>query len=152
LGIIIVSEHHIAQLNLAKMKYAVDSNGMSGFMERLEDINALADDSTGFVWRLQTEDGDATAIDHFGAEYLVNMSVWKDVDSLKGYVYKSVHNEVLARRKEWFDRIEEAYSVIWWVEASTIPSIEEAGRRLESLRQNGPNAQAFTFKRLFDPD
>ncbi len=147
-----MSECHIAQLNIARMKYAAESDEMSGFMERLEDINALADSSPGFVWRLQTEDGDATAIDYFGSEYLVNMSVWKNVDALKNYVYRSAHSEVLARRKQWFDRIEEAYSVMWWVAPGTIPSLEEAGKRLESLRQNGPNVEAFSFKRLFDPD
>ena len=133
------------------MKFSADSEGVASFMDRLDDVNALADSAPGFVWRLQTEDGDATGIDYFGPDYLVNMSVWKDVESLKHYVYRSAHNEVLARRKEWFDRIEEAYSVMWWVAAGTIPSIEEAGKCLESLRQNGPNQDAFTFKRLFDP-
>ena len=146
-----MSEHHIAQLNIAKMKFAVDSEGMSGFMDRLEDINALADGTPGFVWRLQTEDDYAIAIDYFGSDYLVNMSIWEDVESLKQYVYRSAHNEVLARRKEWFERIEEAYSVMWWIPVGNIPSIEEASQRLESLRQNGPNPGAFTFKQMFDP-
>eukprot|EP00494_Astrolonche_serrata_P009725 UN09782 len=79
------------------------------------------------------------------------MSVWEDLESLKHYVYKSSHNEVLARRKEWFHRIEEAYSVLWWVPSGSIPEIEEAASRLEILRNKGPNPEAFTFKKLFEP-
>jgi hypothetical protein len=146
-----VSEHHIAQLNIAKMKFSLDSEEMSGFVDRLEDINALADGTPGFVWRLQAEDDCAVVVDYFGSDYLVNMSVWENVESLKQYVYRSAHNEVMARRKEWFDRIEQAYSVLWWIPVSSVPSIEEASQRLENLRQNGPNPEAFTFKRLFDP-
>ncbi|MEM7563433.1 MAG: DUF3291 domain-containing protein [Pseudomonadota bacterium] len=146
-----MSEFHIAQLNIASMKYAADSMEMSGFMERLEDINALADESPGFVWRLQTEAGDATSIDFFGPTILVNMSVWEDIDLLHHYVYRSAHNQVLARRKEWFDPIEKSYAVLWWVPAGHIPTIEEAGERLELLRAEGPGPEAFTFKQRFDP-
>lgn len=146
-----MSQHHIAQLNLASMKFAIDSTEMAGFVERLEDVNALADSSPGFVWRLQSEDGDATGFDYFGSDILVNMSVWEDIKSLKNYVYRSAHTEVLARRKEWFNHVEQAYLVMWWILAGSIPSIEEAGDRLENLTDNGPNPQAFTFKQIFEP-
>jgi hypothetical protein len=146
-----VSEYHLAQLNIAKMKFSIDAPELAEFVARLEDINALADDSPGFVWRLQTEDGDATAIDYFGPEYLVNMSVWKDVESLHSYIYRSAHNEVMARRKEWFERMVEAYSVLWWIPLGSTPTLEEAARRLNSLRDHGPGAKAFTFKQVFPP-
>jgi len=146
-----VSEYHLAQLNIAKLKYGFDDPELADFVARLDDVNALADESPGFVWRLQTEEGDATAIDYFGADYLVNMSVWQDVESLRDYAFRSAHKEVLARRKEWFDRMEDAYSVLWWIPAGTIPSIEQAGERLDSLRANGPNPRAFTFKQIFEP-
>lgn len=144
-------EYHLAQLNLAKMKTAIDSPEMSDFVARLEDVNALADASPGFVWRLQTDAGDATAIDFFGPDFLVNMSVWQNIESLHDYVYRSAHKEVLVRRHEWFDRVVEAYLVLWWVPAGTIPSLEEAGKRLDNLRNNGPNPQAFSLKQRFDP-
>jgi len=144
-----VSAYHLAQLNIAKMKFAIDSPELADFVARLEDINALADESPGFVWRLQTEDGDATAVDYFGPDYLVNMSVWADVESLHGYVYRSAHNEVMAQRKQWFDRMLEAYSVLWWIPTGTVPTIEQADERLQKLRQNGPGAEAFTFKQIF---
>ena len=144
-----MSAYHLAQLNIAKMKFAIDSPELADFVARLEDINALADESPGFVWRLQTEDGDATAVDYFGPDYLVNMSVWADVESLHGYVYRSAHNEVMAQRKQWFDRMLEAYTVLWWIPTGTVPTIEQADERLQKLRQNGPGAEAFTFKQIF---
>ena len=134
------------------MKFAIDAPELAEFVARLEDVNALADDSPGFVWRLQTEDGDATAIDYFGPEYLVNMSVWSDVESLHDYVYRTVHNEVMARRKEWFERMLEVYAVLWWIPAGTIPTVADADQRLQSLRRNGPTAGAFTFKLMFPPE
>ena len=147
-----MTEHHLAQLNIAQMKFAIDAPELTEFVARLDDVNALADDSPGFVWRLQTEDGDATAIDYFGSEYLVNMSVWSDLESLHNYVYRTAHNEVMARRKEWFERLLKVYSALWWIPAGTIPTIAEADQRLQNLRQNGPTAEAFTFKKIFAPE
>ena len=147
-----MSEYHIAQLNIAKMKFAIDDPEMAAFVDRLEDINALADHSPGFVWRLQTDDGDATGIDYFGADTLVNMSVWEKVESLHNYIYHSAHNEVMARRKEWFERMLEVYSVLWWVPAGHFPTLEEAAERLDNLREQGPTTKAFTFKQVFPPE
>ena len=146
-----MSRYQLAQLNIAKMKFAIDDPGMSDFLARLDDINALADSAPGFVWRLQTEEGDATGIDHFGTDSLVNMSVWRDLESLHNYIYLSAHNEVMALRKQWFERMTEAYSVLWWVAENHIPTVEEASERLECLRLRGPGAGAFTFKQAFDP-
>ena len=146
-----MSRYHLAQLNIAKMKFGIDTPEMSDFVARLDDINALADAAPGFVWRLQTDDGDAVGIDYFGTDALVNMSVWKDIDSLHRYVYRSAHNEVMALRKQWFDRMIESYSVLWWIAEGHIPPLDEASERLECLRRQGPSATAFTFKQVFDP-
>ena len=140
-----------AQLNIAKMKFAIDHSQMADFVARMDDINALADAAPGFVWRLQTDDGDATGIDDFGADALVNMSVWKGIESLHGYIYRSEHNEVMALRKQWFENMTEDYSVLWWVAEHHIPTVEEAGERLDCLREQGPSARAFTFKQAFAP-
>ena len=145
-------EYHLAQLNIAKMKYPLDDPQMREFVDRLDDVNALADNAPGFVWRLQTEDGDATAIDFFGADTLVNMSLWRDAEALRAYAFRSAHKDVLARRHEWFERMQEAYAVLWWVPAGHLPTLEEAAKRLERLRRDGPGPQAFTFKQLYDPD
>lgn len=146
-----MSAYQLAQLNIASMKYPLDSPGMADFVNNLEHINALADSTPGFVWRLQTEEGDATSLKPLGDQTLVNMSVWKDVESLSNYVYRSAHVEIMKRRKEWFDRIREAHVVLWWVRAGHRPDVNEAITRLELLRSKGPTPDAFTFRHAFPP-
>ena len=146
-----MADLQFAQLNIARMKYAIDAPEMADFVARLEDINALADRAPGFVWRLQTDAGDATAIDYFGADVLVNMSVWRDLESLRDYAFRTAHKEVLAQRHRWFDRMEAAYAVLWWIPADHLPTIEEAAERLDILRRDGPGPRAFTFRHRFAP-
>jgi len=141
--------YHLAQLNIAKMKFPLDDSRMSEFVDNLERINALADNAPGFVWRLQTDDGDATGIEYFGTDILVNMSVWEDAEALHHYVYRSAHNKIMSQRKQWFDRIESTYTVLWWIPTGHVPTIEEAGRKLQFLSDNGPGAEAFTFKQSY---
>ena len=104
-----MSRYHLAQLNIARLREPLESPGMADFVANLERINALAEASPGYLWRLQDEAGDATAIRPFGAEVLVNLSLWRDVQSLSDYVYKSAHAEMLKRRREWFDKAEQAH-------------------------------------------
>lgn len=135
------------------MRAALDDPLMAGFVERLEPLNALADASPGFVWRLQTEAGDATEIEVFGDELvLFNMSVWESIEALDSYVYKSNHLNAVQKRSEWFERPTRSPFVLWWVQAGTIPTIEEGKARLEKLWENGPTAAAFTFRHRFDPE
>ncbi|MFI8581227.1 DUF3291 domain-containing protein [Ectopseudomonas khazarica] len=144
-----MSVHHLAQLNIAAMKAPLESVEMADFVANLERINTLAEAAPGFVWRLQDEAGDATAIRPFGDEVLVNMSVWQDVQSLSDYVYKSAHTEMLKRRREWFGRIEQAHQVLWWVPSGHRPDVAEAAERLAHLREHGATAHAFTFRHAF---
>lgn len=144
-----MSDYNLAQLNIAAMKYPIDSPEMSEFVDNLDRINALADEAPGFVWRLQTGEGDATSIDFFGPGILVNMSVWADVRSLHDYVYRSAHAAVMSRRREWFDRMRENYTVLWWIPEGCVPTLEDARERLWKLRAAGPTPEAFTFKRTF---
>ena len=146
-----MSTYELAQLNIAIMKEPLDSPVMADFVANLERINALAENSPGFVWRLQSEEGDATALRPLGNETLVNMSVWRDTESLNQYVYQSAHVEIMRRRKEWFSRMREAYVVLWWVRAGHRPTIAEASEKLERLRAEGPTAAAFTFRNAFPP-
>ena len=125
---------------------------MMEFVESLDRINSLADQAPGFVWRLQTEEGDATGIDYFGDKTIVNMSVWVDMWTLHSYVYRTDHAKVMSKRKQWFDRLEEAYTVLWWVPAEHLPDLDEANERLSLLRHSGPSPSAFTFKHAFDPN
>lgn len=139
------SGYELAQLNIATQLHPLDAPQMADFVANLDRINALAEQSRGFVWRLQTDDGDATAIRYFGDNVVVNMSTWTDIESLHNYVYKSDHVSVLRRRKEWFSSMK-VYSVLWWIKSGTRPTIEEAAHRLQLLEQHGPHEHAFTFK------
>ncbi|GED22304.1 DUF3291 domain-containing protein [Halomonas halmophila] len=141
--------YHIAQLNIATLLAPIDSPQLSDFVANLDRINALAEGSPGFVWRLQTEEGDATGIDYFGSDKIVNLSLWESIETLHDYVYRSAHVEIMRRKKEWFHKMGEAYMVLWWVPAGHIPSIEEAAHKLETLREHGSTAEAFTFKQAF---
>jgi hypothetical protein len=130
---------------------------MAGFKAALEPINALADKSPGFVWRLQTEDGDATAIRPYEDErMMVNMSVWASIEALRAFVYASGHTSVMRNRKQWFEKLD-TYLVLWWLPRGHEPSIEEAKERLQHLKRRGPTPYAFTFRASFaaedaDPD
>jgi Domain of unknown function (DUF3291) len=139
-----MSNYQLAQLNIGVIKGPMDSPQMADFANNLERINAVADASPGFVWRLQTEAGDATAIRPFDdPNLLVNMSVWRDVESLNRYVYSSAHVEIMRRRREFFERMDTAFLVLWWVPRGHRPTVDEAMARLALLRARGPSAMAF---------
>ncbi|WP_339413561.1 DUF3291 domain-containing protein [Pseudomonas sp. EA_35y_Pfl2_R5] len=144
-----MSSYQLAQLNIATMKEPLESPSMADFVANLERINALAESSPGYIWRLQDEAGDATAFRPFGDDVLVNLSVWRDVQALSDYVYKSAHTEMLKRRQEWFSKVSEAHMVLWWVPAGHRPSVQEAAERLALLREQGASAQAFSFRQAF---
>ena len=142
--------HELAQLDIGIIKAPMDSPVMAGFASNLDRINALAEATLGFVWRLQTDEGDATAIRPFeNQNMLVNLSVWRDLPSLDGFVYHSAHVELMRQRRDWFERIPEAFLVLWWIPAGHRPSVDEAIGRLERLRAHGPTAEAFTFRHAF---
>lgn len=141
-----MSTFHLAQLNIAKLLAPLDSPLLADFVANLERINAIADQSPGFVWRLQGDSGDATEFDYFGPEVIVNLTVWQDIESLRNYVYHSAHIEVLRRKKEWFSKMSEAHMVMWWIPAGHHPSLEEAAEKLKHLQHFGATPAAFTFK------
>jgi len=141
-----MARYELAQLNIATMKEPLDSPVMADFVANLDRINALAESSPGFVWRLQTEEGDATALRPLGDNVIVNMSVWESVEHLNQYVYRSDHAGILRRRRDWFERMSEAFFALWWVKQGHRPTVAEAIARLEHLRAHGPTAEAFTFR------
>jgi hypothetical protein len=145
--------YQIAQVNIARMKEPLDSPVMADFVGRLAEINALADASPGFVWRLQTEEGDATYLRPYEDDrILFNLSVWESVDALKHYVYRTAHAELLRDRRSWFEHFAGSYVALWWVPAGHIPGIDEAKQRLAHLEEHGPSQFAFTFKTVHAPD
>jgi hypothetical protein len=143
----------LAQINIAQAQDAMDSETMQGFVDRLDEINSIADNAPGFIWRLQSEEGDATAIRAFDNPLLlINMSVWEHIESLKTFVYKTFHVELIQDRDAWFGKMLQAHQALWWVPAGHIPTIEEGKQKLDSLQRHGPGKTAFTFAKPQEPD
>ena len=146
-----MTEFHIAQINIARMLAPIDDPIMVDFVSQLPPINALAEQSPGFVWRLQSEEGDATSIKVYDDDMvIINLTVWESVDALRQYVYKSAHSGVLRDRKRWFEKFDGPYYALWWVPAGHLPDPQKAKERLEYLREHGDSAYAFSFKKVFD--
>jgi hypothetical protein len=145
-----MATYHLAQVNIARLLAPLDSPQLVRFVSRLADVNALADQAPGFVWRLQTEDGDATSLRPYPDDrLLLNLSVWEGPEALHRFVFQGPHSEVMRQRREWFSRLVESHLALWWVPEGHQPSVEEAKARLEYLREHGPTALAFTFQRPF---
>jgi Domain of unknown function (DUF3291) len=148
-----MAQLQLAQLNIGRVKAPLEDPVMAGFVARLDEINALADCSPGFVWRLQTPEGNATYLRPYDDDrILVNMSVWESIEHLKRFVYYTAHVEVLRNRQQWFEKFAGVYIALWWVPHGHTPSIDEAKKRLAHLTTHGPNQFAFTFKQPFPPD
>ena len=142
--------YHIAQINIARMLAPIDDPLMADFVAQLPPVNALAEQSPGFVWRLQSEGGDATSIKVYDDEMIIiNLTVWESVDALREYVYKGDHHAVLRERKRWFEKFDGPYYVLWWIPAGHLPSPEEGKERLDYMREHGETSHAFSFKHLF---
>ena len=142
--------YHLAQVNIGRARGPMDSSVMAGFAAQLAPINAIADQSPGFVWRLQTESGDATSIlPYDDPSIMINMSVWETVDALRGFVYRTGHSGVMRNRAEWFEKMPEAYLALWWIPAGHTPTAGEAQERLEFRRAFGDTPLAFSFGKPF---
>ncbi|TDD59204.1 DUF3291 domain-containing protein [Actinomadura rubrisoli] len=141
---------HLAQLNVATLRYPLDDPRMAGFTALLDPVNALADGAPGFVWRLVEEgEADATGMRPAGDDVIVNFSVWESSEALWDFVYRSGHLETMRRRREWFQRHVDAHLVLWWIPAGHVPTVAEGLERLELLRTVGPSPRAFTFASSF---
>jgi len=143
---------HLAQMNVATALYPLDDPRIAEFMGLLDEVNALAEQSPGFVWRLQSAEGNATSIRAGGdPNLIVNISVWQDAETLFAFVYQTAHRLVMAKRRQWFAPPAGAYQVLWWVPAGRLPTVQGGLRRLLVLDRRGPGPRAFTFKQKFLP-
>jgi hypothetical protein len=142
---------HLAQVNIALARESLDTPLLADFMAALAPVNAIADETPGFVWRMQTEDGDATAVRGFGDDprMIINLTVWESLEAMRDFVYRNPeHLAIMRRRRKWFERLD-LHTVLWWVTAGHLPLVTAAEQRLEHLRAHGPTPYAFTFREHF---
>ncbi|MDN3026736.1 DUF3291 domain-containing protein [Streptomyces sp. S.PB5] len=142
--------YELAQVNISRLKFPLDSPELKDFVDALDPVNASAEAADGYVWRLQSEGGDATDIKAFGDDWLIiNLTVWRDTDALTAFMYQGQHREMLSRRRAWFEKAVEAMTALWWVPAGHRPTVAEAEARLLHLRASGPTPYAFTLRTSF---
>jgi hypothetical protein len=147
-----MSSWHLTQVNIARMVAPLDSPVMAGFVARLDELNQLADRSPGFVWRFQSDSGNATYLRPYDDDRIIfNLSVWESADHLKAYVYRTAHADMIRQRAQWFESSDQSPLALWWIPAGTLPTVDEAKARLAHLRQHGPSAHAFGFRQVFPP-
>lgn len=144
---------HLAQLNVARLHQPLDHADTAEFVDALDPVNALAESSPGFVWRLKDEAGQSSSYVRLPGEddplLIVNYSIWEHPDALRQFVFRSGHVDYLRRRREWFEKPAVPSTVLWWTPAGTIPTLDEASERLRALRADGPTAEAFTLSSSF---
>jgi len=143
---------HLAQVNIARALAPLDDPLLADFMAKLDEVNQFAVASPGFVWRLQDDSGNATDFAAFDdPRIIINLSVWSSVEALFDFAYRTAHAPVMARRREWFARLDRPHLALWWIPAGTLPTIPAAVARLDHLWRRGPTPHAFTFKQRFAP-
>jgi heme-degrading monooxygenase HmoA len=142
---------HLAQINVAKIiGQSISDPVMKKFVDQLEEVNALAEGSPGFIWRLKDETNNATSLNPYNDQtVIINMSVWASLEHLIKFVYKGRHAEVLRQRREWFVDFGKPFTTLWYIPAGDVPTVEEAIARLKFLQENGPTPFAFDFKTKF---
>ncbi|GJM39152.1 MAG: hypothetical protein DHS20C19_25190 [Acidimicrobiales bacterium] len=147
-----MTEWHLAQLNVATLRQPIEHPDTAEFADNLDPVNAVAEASPGYVWRLQDESGNATGFMRDGDPLRIpNLTVWESIEALRDYMYGEAHVPFMRKRRDWFEAHTEPHFVMWWIPAGHIPTLEEAEERLAKLQAEGPTRDAFTFKPTFDP-
>ena len=144
-------QYHIAEINIARMK-GVDINDpiMKEFADNLDAVNAIAEKSPGFVWRLKDDSNNATSFNPYNDEQiLINVSVWENIETLEDFMYRTFHSEFLRRRKEWFKTYGTAHTAMWWVPVGHVPTLQEAVENLSHRQKHGPSEIAFDFRNKY---
>ena len=148
-----MGNYHIAEINIARMKGVnIDDPVMKEFVDNLNSVNTLAENSKGFVWRLKADDNNATSLNPYNDEQvIINVSVWKTIEDLEHFMYKTFHTDFLKRRKEWFHTYGKVHTAMWWVKAGHTPAIEECIEKLHHLQVYGHSTFVFDFKNKYAP-
>ncbi|MBT8324384.1 MAG: DUF3291 domain-containing protein [Winogradskyella sp.] len=145
------TEYQLAQFNVARMiGVTIEDPIMKEFVDNSDQVNLLAEGSEGFVWRFEDESNNSIDFNPFNDDQVItNLSVWKDIETLESFTYKTFHTEFIKRRKEWFQKYGKAHYVLWWIKKNQFPTLTEAIEKLEHLQNHGPTAEAFTFRTKF---
>lgn len=146
-----MGEYQIAEINVARMK-GVEINDpiMKEFVDNLDRVNALAESSEGFVWRLKDDSNNASSFNPYNDEQvIINVSVWQSIETLENFMYKTFHTEFLKRRKEWFHTFGKAYTAMWWISKGQFPTVQEAVEKLGYLQKNGASEIVFDFRKKY---
>jgi hypothetical protein len=142
--------HHLAQINIGRLIAPIDDLKIAEFVAQLGPVNALADKAPGFVWRLQSESGNATDIAYNDDPFMiVNMSVWESLEALRDFAYRSDHIKVLRDRAKWFEKMDKPNYCLWWVPAGHVPTVAEGRERLEHYQTHGATPYSFWFSQHF---
>ena len=142
--------YHLAQVNIGRLIAPLDDPKIAEFVAQLGPINALADKAPGFVWRLQSESGNATDIVYSDDPFvIVNMSVWESVEALREFAYNSNHIKVFRDRAKWFEKAGVPTYCLWWIPVGHVPTVAEGRERLEHYRKNGATQYSFWFSQQF---
>lgn len=141
---------YLAQANLAVLRWPIDDPKMAGFVEQIEPVNGLAEQSEGFVWRYR----DSYVAREVGPPWndpllFFNMSVWQDLASLLAFVRSPLHVEVMRNRAQWVTPVAEPSLVLWPIEATRQPTVEDAMEAFASLARKGDTVTAFTIDSEF---
>ena len=137
---------HLAQINIGRLIAPIDDPRIAGFVAQLDPVNRLADESPGFVWRLQSQSGNATDVTYNDdPSIIVNMSVWESLDDLKRFVYGSRHLGLFRDRQKWFEEMDLPHYCLWWVPVGRMPTVAEGRERLEHFQARGATPHAFWF-------
>jgi Domain of unknown function (DUF3291) len=140
---------HLAELNIGKFRYPTSDPRMREFMEALDRVNAIAERTPGFVWRLKGDNNNATEF-RVGDDMAVNLSVWETPEALENYVFKTVHVQFYKKREAWFELMEKPHMVFWQVPDGHLPTLDEAYARLEHYEKNGASDFAFGWAEVID--
>ncbi|MFD2168329.1 DUF3291 domain-containing protein [Thalassotalea euphylliae] len=143
-------EKVLAQLNIATALAPLESEQLKEFVDNLDRINGIAEQSPGFIWRLKDDSGNATNISYFdNPNTIINMSLWESIGALKHFMFMTDHLAIMKQKAKWFEKPNKATYVLWWVDKGHIPTIDEALTRLALLQESGDTPQAFSFKKPY---
>ena len=149
-----MQKFQLAEINVALMKgININDPVMKEFVDNLDRVNALAESSEGFVWRLKDESSNnATSLNPYDDEQiLINLSVWESIEALENYAYRTFHAEIFKRRREWFQTFGKVNMAMWWIPEGQFPTLEEAVEKLDYLQKNGSSELVFDFKNKYLP-